>query len=512
MTEKSIGSSHKLAAFVDILQQEGLLRSCRGDLDVDVYHLSFDTRNLRKNSLFFCKGVHFREEYLYQALENGAVAYVSEVCYDKADAPCLLVSDIRAAMSLLALYHYDFPADKLNTVGITGTKGKSTTAYYIKAIFDEALKKESAILSSIENYDGIIREESHLTTPEAIPLQQHFANAVESGISHLVMEVSSQALKYDRVKGVRFDVACFHNIGLDHISPIEHADFDDYFHSKLKILNTCRVGCVNTDDAHAKEVLTYAAKAGCRVVTYGSHPEDDVYCRRIQKTEDAIHFVVRTSAFEEEFAITMPGLFNVSNALAAIAVCITLSIPVDDIKRGLLHARAPGRMEVFYSRDKRTVALVDYAHNRMSFETLYQSVMKEYPGKRILTVFGCPGGKAHLRRRDLGELSGKYSDLVIITEEDSGEEPFASIAADIAQHVAAEGCEYQIIEDRGEAIRTAICKNGKDAVILITGKGRETRQKRGTQYIETPSDVDYVEQCVVAADAPISMTSEILAR
>ncbi len=492
---------HRLAAFLNILEHNGLLVEAEGDTSVEIQHLSYDTRDLRDGTLFFCKGAHFKEEYLIQASSNGAVAYVSEIRYASASIPCVLVSDIRRAMSIAALFHYDHPAEKLKMVGITGTKGKSTTAYYIKSIFDAALDKECAILSSIDNYDGVIREEAHLTTPEAIPLQQHFANAVESGISHLVMEVSSQALKYGRVEGVVFDVACFNNIGTDHISPVEHPDFDDYYAAKLKIFDGCRVGCVNTDVAYAAHTLAYAKKAGCKVVTYGSHSTDDVYCSGVRVLPDEISFTVVTKDFTEKFSITMPGLFNVQNALAAIAASLTLGIPVSAIKEGLHRARAAGRMEVFRSEDGRVVAVVDYAHNRMSFEALYDSVAKEYPGKTVVTVFGCPGYKAYLRRKDLGELSGKNSSLVYITEEDSGEEPFANIAADIAKNVAAEHCPYVILEDRGEAIRRAVCDGEGDRVILITGKGRETRQKRGTLYIDTLSDVDYVETSLAQYNA-----------
>ena len=490
---------HALSSLLSVLESEGLLLSYEGEFSL-IEHLSFDTRDLRPNTLFFCKGVHFKVDYLIQASDHGAVAYVSEKHYDEVTIPCVLVSDIRRAMSVLAPFHYDYPAEKLKTVGITGTKGKSTTAYYVKSIFDAAMDKECAILSSIDNYDGVIREEAHLTTPEAIPLQQHFVNAVESGISHLVMEVSSQALKYGRVDGVVFDVACFNNIGTDHISPVEHPDFEDYFAAKQKIFDCCRAGIVNTDVDYADEILAYAEKAKCKVVTYGSHPTDDVYCSDVQVGKGEIRFTVRTTSFTDTFAITMPGLFNVQNALAAIAASVVLGIPVSAIKEGLYRARAAGRMEVFRSEDDRVIAVVDYAHNRMSFEALYDSVAKEYPNRKVITVFGCPGYKAYLRRKDLGELSGRHSAFVYITEEDSGEEPFAGIAADIAKYVAAQGCAHTILEDRGEAIRRAICEGDDARVILITGKGRETRQKRGTLYIDTPSDVDFVEQSLVVYD------------
>ena len=188
----------------------------------------------------------------------------------------------------------------------------------------------------------------------------------------------------------------------------------------------------------------------------------------------------------------MPGLFNVENALAAIAVCEGLGIPERHIYVGLMKARVPGRMEVYANADETVTAIVDYAHNRMSFETLFRSVRAEYPGRRIVTVFGCPGKKALDRRRDLGEVSGMYSDLVVLTEEDSGEEDTLSICREIAGHVSAQGCDYSIEPNRGEAIRQAILGCREPSVLLITGKGAETRQKRGIEYIDTPSDVDYV--------------------
>ena len=207
--------------------------------------LTYDTRALGANALFICKGAHFKEEYLRDALSRGAIAYVAERQHDT-DAPCILVSDIRYSLVVLGQLFYDHVTDKLTSVGITGTKGKSTTAYYVRYILNDWLraenKPECAILSSIDNYDGKGTEESHITTPEVLELYQHFENAYESGISHLVMEASSQALKYGRVRGITFDVGAFLNIGSDHISPIEHPDFEDYFASKLKIFDSCRFG------------------------------------------------------------------------------------------------------------------------------------------------------------------------------------------------------------------------------------------------------------------------------
>ncbi len=315
-----------------------------------------------------------------------------------------------------------------------------------------------------------------------------------AGIPYLTMEVSSQALKYHRTLCTRFAAACFLNIGLDHISPIEHPDFEDYFSSKLRIFAQAEVGCVNLDCEHAGRVLA-AAQAGSRqVITFSQKdPEADIYASQVRKRGNDILFRVRSRRFSREFRLTMPGLFNVENALAAIAVCEGLNIPERAVYVGLMKARVPGRMEVYTNADSHIVAIVDYAHNRMSFETLFRSVQTEYPGRRVVTVFGCPGKKALDRRRDLGEISGRCSDLVVLTEEDSGEEDTLSICREIASYVEAQGCDYSIEPNRGEAIRQAVLGCREPSVLLITGKGAETRQKRGTEYIDTPSDVDYVQ-------------------
>ena len=288
----------------------------------------------------------------------------------------------------------------------------------------------------------------------------------------------------------------------DHISPIEHSDFEDYFSSKLRIFRQGAVNCVNLDCGHADRIFAAALEAGRPVYTFSQRDKEaDVFASQVRKRGGDILFQVRTRRYEREFRLTMPGLFNVENALAAITVCEALGVPQRHIYAGLERARVPGRMEVYSNAGETVTAIVDYAHNRMSFETLFRSVQAEYPGRRIVTVFGCPGLKALDRRRDLGEISGKYSDLVVLTEEDSGEEDTLSICQEIAGHVAEQGCAYIIQPNRGEAIRQAILSCKEPSILLITGKGQETRQKRGREYVEVPTDVDYVHAFLREYDA-----------
>ena len=492
---------HTLSDYIALLEERNLLSAPVPDaLDptAPVELVSYDSREVVPGTLFLCKGAHFKAAFLKMAQDKGAIAYVSEAPYPESPLPCLLVNDMRLTIAPLADLYYDHPSGKLKVIGLTGTKGKSSTAYYLKYILDEYMaeqgKPESGIISSIDTYDGAERFESHITTPDALDLQRHFHHAVQSGLEYLTMEVSSQALKYHRSLCTDFAAAVFLNIGLDHISPIEHPDFEDYFTSKLRIFSQGAVNCVNLDCDHADRVLAAAREAGRPVITFSQKDGGaDVYASQVCKRGGDILFQVRTKRYERQFCLTMPGLFNVENALAAIAVCEGLDIPQRHIFAGLEKARVPGRMEVYSNADGAVVAIVDYAHNRMSFETLFRSVQAEYPGRRIVAVFGCPGLKALDRRRDLGEISGKYSGLVVLTEEDSGEEDTVSICEQIAVHVAEQGCQYIIEPNRGEAIRQAILSCDQPSVLLITGKGRETRQKRGREYIEVPTDVDYVQ-------------------
>lgn len=491
-----------LELYLNCLREEMLL----ADYDVPpaalsgaVEYLSYDSKDVRPGTLFVCKGAHFSPKYLADAQRAGAFCYVSQEKYqgNGIEGPWIMVKDIRLAMAALANLFYEEPWKRFALTGITGTKGKSTTAYFVRSILDAYLEERgkplSGIISSIDTYDGVMSFESHLTTPEAMMLQRHFFHAAEKGLEYVTMEVSSQALKYHRVKGVTFDIGCFLNIGEDHISDTEHRDFDDYFESKLMLFSQCKTACINLDSSHIDEILL-AAEDCRRIITFGKQEEAEVYGHHIVKKHGYTSFMVRTPEFEREFHLEIPGLFNVDNALAAIAICSELQIPPSCMYEGLRRARVKGRMEIYENKDRKITVIVDYAHNRMSFETLFDSTLREYPKSSIFAVFGCPGGKAQDRREELGTVAGRYAKKVFITEEDPGEEPLSAISREIAGHVKAQGCAYSIVDDREEAIERAIAEAPENTVILLTGKGRETRQKRGMAYVECVSDVELVEK------------------
>lgn len=498
---------HRLKDFIDILTKEELLleADCLGREETEIQNLTYNSKEAGENTLFICKGAAFKEEYLKEALQSGAVCYVSEKKYALDEkVPYILVTDIRKAMPVLADKFFNSAWEDINVIGIGGTKGKSTSVYYMKAIVDDYMeaqgKRDSAVISSIDIYDGVVTKESHITTPEAVELQGHIRNAVESGMEFVQMEVSSQALKYGRVDGMKFDAAAFLNISEDHISPIEHADFEDYFSSKLLMFQKTKTAVVNLDADFADRILE-AAKAAERVVTFSTkNPEADFYAYDIHKEGNGTVFMVKCEQFEKEFELTMPGLFNVENALAVIAIAAQFEIPVEYMYSGLKRARSSGRMELYASKDNKVIAVVDYAHNKLSFEKLFSSTKEEYPDYDIISIFGCPGKKAFIRRRDLGTIAGKYAKKVYLAAEDPGYEPVEEISRDIAQYVEQEGCPYEMIEDRGEAIKAAIESVEKPSILLITGKGNETRQKYGSEYLDCPSDVEYVKKYLAEYD------------
>lgn len=490
---------YTIGEFEKLLRSRDMLAECElyGKEDMVIRLLTYDSREVETDTMFICKGAAFKPVYLRNSVEQGAVCYVSEKKYElEQDVPYLVVRDIRKAMPVLANFFYNNPWEDLTVTGVGGTKGKSTSVYYMKAVVDDYLmaqnKKDSAVISSIDIYDGKSKTESHITTPEAVELQRHFRNALDTGMEYVQMEISSQALKYHRVDGIIFDVAVFLNISEDHISPIEHVDFEDYFSSKMRMFAQTRTAVVNLDADYISRILKAAEAAG-EVITFSTKDaRADYYAYEIHKDGQSTRFQVRCAAFDEEFVLTMPGLFNVENALGVIAAAVKMGIPKEYIHSGLLRARSSGRMELYASDDKKILAIVDYAHNKLSFEKLFSSMKEEYPDYEIVSIFGCPGRKALTRRRDLGTVAGRYSKKVYLVAEDPGYEPVEDISRDIAQYVEAEGCPYEMIEDRGEAIKTAIESAEGKTLLLVTGKGGETRQKYGSDYLDCPSDVEYV--------------------
>lgn len=489
---------------LELLEQDGLLvgYDCPPQLlEHRFSHLSYSSADVTPDTFFICKGAAFKEEYLRDAIAKGAGVYLAQSLYEGVDCPHILVSDIRKAMSLVSIAFYQKAYQNFRVVGLTGTKGKTTTTYFMKNILDAFCRRnpqlcaaqKSAVLSTVEVDTGIEHHEAHLTTPESPDLQRYFAQTRGSGLPFLTMEVSSQAYKLSRVYGMDFDIGMFLNIGEDHIGPLEHTDFEDYFSCKLQLMEHCRTAIVNREMDHAQRVLEHARAHAQRVLTFGKLEtadldDDDCWILRdIQKEEQGFTFTTSHGLAQDSWRIRMAGRFNVENALAAILAAKALGVDDESIREGLLQNEVQGRMNLF-EKDGVTV-LVDYAHNFLSFQKLYESLKADYPGQRIVVVVGCPGGKAQLRRRDIGTLSGQNADYLYLTAEDPQFEDVRSICEEIASFVKPYGTPYEIIEDRAQAVEKAITTAHKGDVIVLAAKGEEVYQKVRGEYVYYESDL-----------------------
>lgn len=495
-----------LTALARTLEADGILVD-GPNADVAVSGASCDSRSVAPGEIFVCKGATFRPAFLAAALDAGAVAYLcdaaraEELAPIACGAPSLVTSDLRRAMALVSAEAFGHPDRDLPVVGITGTKGKTTTAYMLRSIVDVARGERSCgMIGTVETFDGVADEPSRNTTPEAPDLWRHLSNARDSHLAAMVMEVSSQALKYDRTLGVGLDVACFLNIGLDHISPVEHADFEDYFTSKLKIFSQCETAVVNLDADHADEILAAASRAP-RVLTFGiGRPGADAWADDISRSEEGVAFALHLDGWTRRVRLPFPGDFSVSNALAAALSAHLLGIGGDAMAEGLSLARVPGRMEFHRSRDRRLTAIVDYAHNRLSFESLLSAVSQTFSGARVIAVFGAVGGKAEERRRDLPEVAARYADYIILTSDDPWTEDPLDICRAMERSLP-EGFPHEIVVDRERAAERAFgLADGQRAVVLLLAKGHEAYQHTREGFVPCVSDCELARRGIEAYD------------
>lgn len=516
-------SATTLLELCDLLEANDILVSgIPEEADTNVTGAACDSRCIHKGNVFFCKGRAFKPAFLASALETGAVAYIcdlehaEELAATAPSAPAIVTSDMRRAMALVSAAAFGRPDLDVPQVGITGTKGKSTTAYMLRYIIDaENGEKTCGIIGSIDTYDGVEDIESTNTTPEAPDLWRHLANAREHDLSAMVMEISSQALKYDRSLGLSLDVAAFLNIGTDHISAVEHPTFEDYFASKLKIFSQCDNAVINLGTAHLERVLDAARAAGVEgivtVSTSGADPVEcgscdmvypDIWATDIKPLGTQLTFVAHgTDAPEEDgehvewqlpVTINFPGLFNVENALVAIACAKLLGVSDAAIVAGLAACRVPGRMELIGKPDSKVLCVVDYAHNTLSYQKFFASMTEEFPGRRIIALIGAPGGKAFERRVELPREAARWACHIVTTEEDPAHDSNEEICREMDGNVPegatlADGTPvtHEYVLDREEAVARCLdvaLGYEEPSLVCLLGKGDETLIHRGDEF------------------------------
>ena len=463
----------------------------------EVCLVTYNSKEAKKNSLFVCKGVSFKKEYLEEAVAAGACAYVSETDYGIARAAAVLVTDVRQAMQVIAKQYYGDPGNDIHIIAVTGTKGKTTTCYLLKMVFDAWLEqkgeKPAAFLSSVETYDGETSGPSKNTTPEIFESYDFLKRAVKNGAKTAVMEISSQGLKYGRVAGLTFGTGILLNLSPDHVSPIEHPDLEDYYSSKLKIFAQSKNAIVNMDSDYANAVIC-AAAASDAVYTYGSLGGSDYRIYEVYEEDGHTFFTMSGEGREILFELGMRGAYNIENAAAAIIAGRLCGIPFELMKEKLKTVSIPGRGEEYSTKDGKLSVIVDYAHNEISCRKVIEAAKNSWPDKKIITVFGCTGGKALNRRQGMAETISELSDEIYLTADDPGPEAVEDICREVAGYF--KECRWQTIPDRESAIRQAFADTKEPAVLLVLGKGCETAQKIGSKSVPYPSDAVIVKECI----------------
>lgn len=455
----------------------------QGSVDREITELIYDSRKAAEGVLFVCvKGTAVDgHDFASEVAGKGAAALVvQEDVKVPEDVTVIKVRDTREALAFLSAAWFDYPADSLKVIGVTGTKGKTTTTYMVKSILESAGYRVG-LIGTIEAVIGDTHIPAANTTPESYLVQQYFRQMLDEGCQCAVMEVSSQGLKMHRVDGFTFEIGIFTNIEPDHIGPNEHASFEEYLSCKAMLFSKCRLGIVNVDDPHCQEILKHHT---CRVETYGFSPEADIRAEDVRLVKRpgylGVAYQVR-GLVNGPIEIDVPGKFSVYNSLTAIAICHHFNVSLEDMQKALKTAKVKGRIEMIKVSDDFTL-MIDYAHNAMSLESLL-TTLREYEPGRLVCVFGCGGNRSKIRRYEMGEVSGRLADLTIITSDNPRYEEPQAIIDDIRTGIEKTDGRYIEIIDRKEAIRYAIAHGQKDDVIVLAGKGHEDYQEiRGKKY------------------------------
>lgn len=464
-----------------LINIEGL--KVKGSLGKEIANIRNNSKDVKLNDMFVAiKGFDSDgHEHISEAIDKGAkVILAQEDNIDKEtiksipeDVTLILCNNTRYALAICACNYYKNPSKKMKLVGVTGTKGKTTTTYMIRDIL---LKQgiKVGLIGTVASYvnDTKIADNEN-TTPESIELQQILSKMQEEGCQVVVMEVSSQSLKLDRVAGCDFDIGIFTNFAEDHISAKEHPDMQDYFNSKVKLFKMCKKAYINADDVYASTIPKLVPE--CDISTFGIDNYCNILAKDITVTNQFVDFKMKIGDKNERIKVSIPGRFSVYNSLAAISVALQFGCSTENIKEALLNMRVPGRSELVDNKLGLTI-MIDYAHTPESLEKILSSV-KIYTKGRVISVFGCGGDRDKIKRPMMGEVSGRVADYTIITSDNPRTEDPASIVKDIENGIKNTNGKYECIVDRVEAIKKAISMANKKDIIVLAGKGHEQYQE-----------------------------------
>ncbi|WP_027422125.1 UDP-N-acetylmuramoyl-L-alanyl-D-glutamate--2,6-diaminopimelate ligase [Lachnobacterium bovis] len=449
----------------------------QGDVDKEITTLVYDSRKVEEGSVFVCISGTVRDahEFIPDVVQKGAACVVVEkdVEVDE-NVTVIKVENSRKALAYMSAAYFGYPSKEIKTIGITGTKGKTTTTYMVKSILESAGIK-TGLIGTIETIIGDKKIPSANTTPESFVVQKYFREMVDAGLDAVVMEVSSQALKLSRVEGFVFDIGVFTNLEPDHIGTNEHKDFAEYTYCKSLLFRQCKKGIFNGDSEHVEEILKGHT---CDVLKFGYNDTNDLVAKNVELKKAHGELGVKYHVSGEcdfDVEVNVPGSFSVYNSLTAIAICNYFEIKPEIIQKALKDVTVKGRIEIV-PVTKRYTLMIDYAHNAMSLESLLKA-LKKYEPQRLVCLFGCGGNRAKARRFEMGEVSSKLADLTVITSDNPRDEEPMDIISDILTGVKKADGEYVTIPDRKEAIKYCM-ENAQDGdIVVLAGKGHEDYQE-----------------------------------
>jgi UDP-N-acetylmuramoyl-L-alanyl-D-glutamate--2,6-diaminopimelate ligase len=459
----------------------------KGSLDLDIQGIESNSKNVKEGYLFIAIKGFATDGHIYinDAIKAGAKAVVVEEGCDlkiiklPKDVTLIMAKDTRIALAKCSCNFYGNPSKKFKLIGVTGTKGKTTTTFMIKEMLEKSGYKVGLIGTIATYINGKMISESSRTTPESIELQRIFAEMAKQGVEYVVMEVSSQSLKLHRVDGCEFDIVLFTNFSEDHISEKEHPNMKDYFESKLKLFEMCDNGIVNVDDLQVSKIPKMFPNS--KIMTYGIDNYCEVLAKDITITNSYVDFRVKIADRNARVKVSIPGRFSVYNSLAAICVAKKIGIPPEKVIEALAEIKVPGRSEMVDNK-KELPIMIDYAHSPESLQNIL-SAAKSYTRGKVISVFGCGGDRDKGKRPLMGEISGRIADFTIITTDNPRTEEPESIIKEIEEGIKKTKGKYKIVVDRKEAIEEAIKMANKLDIIILAGKGHEPYQEiNGKKY------------------------------
>lgn len=463
-----------------------------GNTNIEINKVEYDSKKINLNDVFVAiKG--YSEDgnsYIKEAIDLGACAIIVEKDvelseYDVENVTVIKVDNARIALAKASATYYDYPAKKLKLIGVTGTKGKTTTAYMIRDILN-ASSKRTGMIGTIYNTYANVQIEATRTSPESLDLQRLLKEMVDNEMEYVVMEVSSHALELNRVYGLHFMISVFTNLSEEHLD--FHGNMENYLNAKAKLFEMSDFAMINGDDIYTPRLKKMIK---CKIATYGLDNAVNVTAADIKINAGYVEYKMYINKMLETILINIPGRFTVYNSLAAIGVCSLLNCQMDAILLALANVKVPGRAEII-PLNKTFTVMVDYAHNASSLEAILTSI-KKYAKGRIILVFGCGGNRDKEKRTVMGEIAGRMADFTVITTDNPRNENPRTIMSEIESGVKTTRGLYKIIENRKQAIAFAMKIAWKNDIVLIAGKGHETYQE-----LKNNKKIKFDERKVVA--------------